>query len=207
MTAMVKETFYSLVQKYTTDEAHPGVCWQELHQLYTAPSRYYQTLEHVAYMLQQLIPVASQVQNWDALLFSVYYHDSIYKIPGSQNEEKSAQLFQKRISPTTFQHIEHVKQQILSTKTHVKSTDTDTNLLLDADLSILGENENTYNTYRLHIRKEYHIYPDMIYNRERIKILKRLLARETIYKTDDFKEKFEEKARQNIAMELLLLKK
>lgn len=60
--------------------------------------------------------------------------------------------------------ITRCKAQILATKTHVKSTENDTNYFTDADLSVLGATWEIYTNYYQGVRKEYSIYPDIIYN-------------------------------------------
>ena len=94
---------------------------------------------------------------------------------------------------------------ILATKKHLWNEDNDLNLFTDADLSILGADWNDYETYLKQIRKEYTIYPDIIYNSGRKKVLQHFLSMETIYKTEYFYKKFETKARQNLQGELKLL--
>jgi len=81
----------------------------------------------------------------------------------------------------------------------------DTNYLLDADLSVLGKDFETYLKYTQNIRKEYSIYPDFLYKPGRKKVLKHFLELESIFKTEYFKEKYEARAKENIAKELQLL--
>ncbi len=47
----------------------------------------------------------------------------------------------------------------------------DINYLLDADLSVLGKDRETYLVYTQMIRKEYSIYPDFLYKPGRKKFL------------------------------------
>ena len=86
-----------------------------------------------------------------------------------------------------------------------KSEDYDTNFLLDADLAILGQDRKIYENYIQHIRKEYSIYPDFMYKPGRKKVLIHFLEFEEIFKTDYFKVKYEEKARENIQKELEII--
>ena len=87
--------------------------------------------------------------------------------------------------------VELCKNQILATKSHIKSTDRDTNYLTDADLSVLGQNWQTYSLYYKNVRKEYSIYPDFVYNPGRKKVLNHFLSMDKIFKTDFFYKKFE----------------
>ncbi len=101
--------------------------------------------------------------------------------------------------------VSRVEAQILATKSHHKSDDTDTNYLLDADLSILGKDSADYFDYTRKIRKEYALYPDILYKPGRKKVLKHFLELESIFKTEDFRDKYEQQARENLAAELNLL--
>jgi predicted metal-dependent HD superfamily phosphohydrolase len=95
--------------------------------------------------------------------------------------------------------------QVLATKGHTISKDNDTNLFTDADLSILGKDPVTYQTYASQIRKEYSIYPTLIYNPGRKKVLNHFLAMDRIFKTDHFYSRYEAAARKNIGDELRVL--
>ena len=82
------------------------------------------------------------------------------------------------------------------------SDDNDTNILLDIDLSILGENPMKYKEYCENIRKEYQIYPDFIYRKGRQKVLENILKLDSIYKTEFFKQEYESQAKENLTLEL-----
>ena len=69
---------------------------------------------------------------------------------------------------------------------------------MDIDLSILGEDKNTYEKYEENIRKEYIHVPKAMYKLGRKKLLKKFLAQERLFQTDIFFEKYEEQARVNI---------
>lgn len=76
---------------------------------------------------------------------------------------------------------------------------------MDLDLSILGKSKVEYENYYKNVRKEYKIYPDFMYNKGRIKALKSILESDKIFKTDFFIHKYEEKARENINLEIEIL--
>jgi predicted metal-dependent HD superfamily phosphohydrolase len=122
----------------------------------------------------------------------------------SDNEEKSAGVAESRMKQVSVPEsiIKNCKEQILATKKHLDNSDTDTNYFTDADLSILGQDWNMYSEYYRNVRKEYSIYPDLIYNPGRKKVLKHFLDMERIFKTEYFYSKFEQQAKINIQMEL-----
>ncbi len=81
----------------------------------------------------------------------------------------------------------------------------DINYLLDADLSVLGKDRETYLVYTQMIRKEYSIYPDFLYKPGRKKVLRHFLELENIFKTEYFRDQYETQAKENIETELRLL--
>ena len=162
---MVAETFTSLMSRYTQDRAVSKKFYSELVTSYSEKGRHYHNLNHLESLLQQILPIADQLRDLDTVLFALYYHDAVYHVLRKDNEERSARLAQKRLTILNFDsnRIEICKQHILATKTHGLSNDSDTNFFVDADLSILGQDSLTYKRYAEGVRKEYSIYPDIIY--------------------------------------------
>ena len=84
---------------------------------------------------------------------------------------------------------------VMENFSHIEHQDCDTSYisdyLLDLDLSILGKNPEEYRRYCDNIRKEYSIYPDFIYRKGRRKVLQNILELDSIYKTDFFKQAYE----------------
>ena len=56
-----------------------------------------------------------------------------------------------------------------------------------------------YDQFERNIRKEYRFVPAFIYRKKRKQLLQGFLAQDSIYYLDDFKSKYEEQARDNIA--------
>jgi predicted metal-dependent HD superfamily phosphohydrolase len=200
----IAETFKSLVTRYNNNPQHAGKLWEELVKNYSESSRYYHTLDHLQQLLKQILPYKDQISDFDAVLFALYYHDVVYNIFRKDNEEASAVLAEKRLITLNVpkERIEVCKRHILATKAHISSDDADTNLFTDADLSILGADWNTYQTYHQQVRKEYSVYPDLLYKPGRKKVLKHFLGMEKIFKTEPFITKYEHQARINLEREL-----
>lgn len=204
---MLKETFIELLTNYTDNSRLINELWIEVEENYSNKKRYYHTLQHLHHLLIQLIEVKNEMQNWETSLFTLYYHDIIYNSLKSDNEEKSAELAEKRMSQieVSIDKIELCKKQILATKSHVRSAENDTNYFTDADLSVLGQPWDIYTMYYKNVRKEYSIYPSLVYNSGRKKVLNHFLSMNRIFKTDFFYNKFETQAKQNLQKELELL--
>ena len=201
---MLKETFIELLTKYTDNDSLKKELWTEIEKNYSSKKRHYHTLEHLDNLLSQLTDVKSEIQNWEIILFTLFYHDIIYNSIKSDNEEKSAEFTENRMKQISVSNdkIELCKEQILATKSHIKSTDSDTNYFTDADLSVLGQNWETYLLYCKNVRKEYSIYPTLVYNPGRKKVLNHFLSMDRIFKTDFFYNKFEIQAKQNLQQEI-----
>jgi predicted metal-dependent HD superfamily phosphohydrolase len=204
---MLKETFLTLVCKYCSDEVIINDLWNEIVYCYSKRKRHYHTLAHVENVLKQLEAIKQYIEDWDTILFTLFYHDIIYSSLKKDNEEKSALLAEKRMIQLGVSSIsiDKCKNQIIATKQHLHHTDSDTNYFTDADLSILGADWEIYFKYLNDVRKEYVIYPNLIYNPGRKKVLQYFLAMERIYKTDYFFYNFEEQAKLNMLKEMELL--
>lgn len=204
---MLKETFIELLTNYTDNHRLTDKLWTEISKNYSSKKRHYHTLQHLDGLLTQLTAIKDKIQNWDIILFTLYYHDIIYNPLKSDNEEKSAELAEKHLKQISVSSdkIELCKKQILATKSHLKSTDSDTNYFTDADLSVLGQDWEIYSLYYKNVRKEYSIYPDFMYNSGRKKVLTHFLTMGRIFKTDFFYDKFEMRAKRNLAHELSIL--
>lgn len=201
---MIKNIFTDLIRSYTYDKHVVEELWAEIEKSYTGKKRHYHTLPHLENLLDQLAVYKEQFTDWDAMLFAVFYHDAVYNALKKDNEEKSALLAEKRMHSLTVPSatIERCRKMILSTKSHQPSSDYDTNFFTDADLSILGQDWNSYLNYCQQVRKEYSIFPDLIYNPGRKKALAHFLGMERIFKTEAFYEKYEVNAKENIAREI-----
>ncbi len=198
----LKERYLNLVKPY--EETDISSLWLEVENNYSQKSRHYHNLQHIDALINHLEPVAAKLDDWELIQFSVFYHDIIYKPTKSNNEEKSAELAVKRLTQlgVSTSRIEKCKQQIIATKEHKSNQSGDTAYLLDADLSILGAPVEQYLEYTKKIRKEYGIYPDLIYKPGRKKVVQHFLNMASIFKTKYFQDQFEKQAKKNLQQEL-----
>lgn len=147
----------------------------------------------------------------DTLIAAWLFHDVIYDLSSSTNEEDSANFFEKSNHEQKFgfdnDEVLKIKNIILSTKTH-ESDDPITQILLDIDMMSLSFEWENFLIHRNKVKEEY----SAIYTDEEIKngtisfIEKTLLNKENIIKTDIFKERFNHIAISNLERYLLILK-
>ena len=207
MDSPLKPIFITLTALYTSNTALAEKLWQEIETMYTGKSRYYHTLAHLENLLIVLEDVKANIKDWETVLFAIFYHDIVYKATSKSNEEDSAGIASKRLGELGFpkDRTEKCVSLILATKAHTTGRDTDTDYFTDADLSILGQTQDTYLQYAKQVRKEFSIYPDLLYNPGRKKVLNHFLNMERIFKTQYFFDKFEKQARENLMNELKAL--
>lgn len=201
---LLKDTFTTLLQSYIQDAGVMEQYWLEIEKAYSGKKRHYHNLTHLEHLGQHLLSIQTEIQDWDTLLFSLFYHDVVYNVRRQDNEEKSAELAHQRLQALNYPPvgIEKCVAQILATKSHTLNPDLDTNLFTDADLAILGQAWPTYHTYTQQIRREYAIYPDLLYKPGRKKVLQHFLNMESIFKTTHFYDLYEQNARANLSREM-----
>ena len=205
---MPRNAFNNLLRKYTDDLSLITELWTEVEKAYTHKKRHYHTLGHLEHLLVQLSDVKQIVREWDAMLFSLFYHDIVYDVLRTDNEQKSAEFASKAMVRLAVDAniMALAEQTILATAKHEVSANEDVNIFTDADLSALGQPWELYSVYSKNIRKEYSIYPDLVYKPGRKKVLKHFLEMERIFKTGHFSKLYEEQARHNMRRELEMLK-
>ncbi|WP_026705077.1 HD domain-containing protein [Flavobacterium soli] len=179
--------------------------WQTLEKAYSKKSRHYHNLTHLEEMIACFDTYKNQLQFPDEVLYSIFYHDIIYKSTRKDNELKSAELAVALLPDNTAINSRIVFDMILATKDHSSKGVEDEKWLIDFDLRILAKDWEDYKIYFNQIRKEYSIYPDFLYNPGRKKALEHFLEKDFIYQTETFRELFEAKARQNIQKEIAQL--
>jgi len=205
---VIRQTFIETVSHYSHDEVLVNSLWSEIEKNYSSKSRHYHNLNHLDFLLQELAEVKSHLLDWDTIIFAIVYHDLIYHALKKNNEEKSAEIASERLDKIGYAKgkINLCVQMIQATSKHSLSTYQDINFFTDADLAILGKDESTYRKYTAGVRKEYSVYPDIIYRPGRRQVLQHFLEMEKIFKTQPFFDKYEKQARNNLQIEMLQLK-
>jgi len=200
---MIKEEFLKSAISYDSTEANTSLLWHEIEKHYSARGRHYHTMVHLENLTSELLAVQNRFKEWNVTVFAIVYHDIVYNASKGNNEEKSAALALKRMTSLSVpkESIAQCEKFILATKRH-EPADDETNLVTDADLSILGSDPDSYALYTRQVRKEYSIYPDLLYKPGRKKVLLHFLGMKEIYKSAYFRDKYEIAARRNLEEEV-----
>ncbi|MBF7090798.1 hypothetical protein IUY40_04505 [Flavobacterium sp. ALJ2] len=181
--------------------------WLELETAYSKKSRHYHNLTHISDMIDCYETYLEKLQFPNEILYAIFYHDYIYNSRKKDNELKSAQYALSILPKNTAFNKQLVFDAICATQQHQHNAIEDINWLIDFDLKILARDWTAYKTYFKLIRKEYSIYPDFLYNPGRIKALNHFLENDFIFKTEEFRNLHEEKARENIKLEIDFISK
>ncbi len=178
--------------------------WKTIAEKYNNKKRHYHTLQHLT-EVYSLLHEYYQGSIPSTTILSLFYHDFEYNTLRGDNEIRSAVCAKNRLEQWNVQDeaIHKIYSMIVSTQTHqTKLEDEEVKIFLDADMAILGADEDTYSDYLQKVRREFSIYPDLLYNRGRKQFLKKTLKAQSIFLTEYFRNKFEKQARINLQNEI-----
>jgi predicted metal-dependent HD superfamily phosphohydrolase len=174
---------------------------------HSEPHRAYHTLDHISHCLAELDRGRETAKNPDAIELALWFHDAIYDTHARDNELRSAELLRAtaKSQGVNGETADLAAEFILAT-THARiPEDPDAQLLVDIDLSILGESAERFDEYERQIRHEYAWVPEDVFRHTRAAILKSFLDRDHIYSTAPFRGSHEQQARRNLARSILQL--
>jgi len=186
-------------------EPDAAAVFQDLSRRYSEPGRAYHNLEHVAAMLETVSAFGDALHDDTAICLAVWFHDANYDARRPDNEERSAVLAAAALgrggaSPAL---VSAVGRLILATKTHrAAPDDTDCQILLDADLAVLGSGAASYDRYARAIREEYAWVPEADWRAGRRRVLEGFLGRDRLYHTAALFQRCEQAARANLRREI-----
>ena len=167
---------------------------------YSEPQRHYHTLQHLGECLAMFDEVRGLAQRPHEVELALWFHDAIYEVKRSDNEERSAdwaraELLQADVDANSADRVHALIMATLHTAVPVLA---DEQLLVDIDLSILGAETERFAEYELQIRQEYAFVPKWLFRRKRRAILQGFLDRPAIYSTAHFCAMLEQRARENL---------
>ncbi|MFM9988020.1 hypothetical protein [Flavobacterium sp.] len=202
---MLQNKYTELLLKIGFTENTIESNWSDLVKAYSSKSRHYHNLNHLEEMIALFDSYKSELQFPNEVLYSIFYHDYIYKATRKDNELKSAEFALSIFPENTKLDKQLVFDMICATQLHQQNEIKDINWLIDFDLKILSKDWEDYKTYFQQIRKEYKVYPNVLYKPGRKKALEHFLKNEFIFQTSEFRNKYEAQARENIKQEIIFL--
>jgi predicted metal-dependent HD superfamily phosphohydrolase len=168
---------------------------------YAERHRAYHTERHIDECLALLDEVSALAAEPSEVECALWFHDAVYKPMSGNNESRSAdwagEFLQKQ--GVSAARIERVRLHILATR-HVSSVSADdSGLVVDIDLAILGSLPERYEKFERDVRCEYRWVPEVVYRRKRAEVLMSFQNRPRIYHFEPLADRFEARARRNIA--------
>jgi len=204
----LQRSWEQLLQTFGIEQVKAQITFTTLADAYSSPGRIYHTLDHIQEVLEWIDRLCNYATDLPAIQLAAWFHDSIYDPHATDNEERSALYAQSFLSSLAIpsETIQAASQMILSTKTHrTEESQRDCQILLDADLAVLGAPVERYDTYAQAIRQEYDWVPETSYRAGRVQVLQIFLQRARIYWTAPLYADLEEQARENIRREIVSL--
>jgi predicted metal-dependent HD superfamily phosphohydrolase len=203
--AFLREQWNDAIERFVAEPREVTAVFDLLVERYSEKGRVYHNLSHVSALLAQAAELRTELKDYDAVRFAIWFHDAIYNTHKTDNEDKSAEWARSALVNLSVpaSTAERVREMILATKDHrALQLSRDALLFLDLDLAILGASSDVYQHYRRAIREEYSWVPRMLYRRARKKILTSFLDRGAIYFSERMSSRLETQARRNIQAEL-----
>jgi len=191
---------------WTAHVSHDTTLFERLVARHRERQRRYHRIEHVEAVLAHVDELATteSIVDRGAIVAAALYHDAIYEAQHPANERASARLARRDLTELGWgaDRIERVGLMIEGTKAHLDPSDADTAVLFDADLAILGTDNDAYQVYVGRVRDEYGHLDDAEWSAGRSAVLTAFLTRPQIYATASGRERWEATARANITAEL-----
>jgi predicted metal-dependent HD superfamily phosphohydrolase len=175
---------------------------------YGEPHRRYHTVRHLREVLAIVDELAAEADDPDAVRLAAWFHDAVYAIGSASNERDSAQLAEQVLEGlgTPAARICETARLVLLTASHrPERGDRNAAVLCDADLAILGAPPERYLEYAAEVRQEYAAVPDEAFRRGRAEVLRSLRDAPALFHTALARERYEERARANLAAEIAAL--
>jgi predicted metal-dependent HD superfamily phosphohydrolase len=195
------------------DEQVARAAGAELVTRYAEPHRRYHDSAHVRAVLRDSAALAvelglSAVER-AVLAVAAGAHDVVYDGQPGEDERRSAAWAREWLvrAGVDEPHVARVEALVLATLSHAApSGDLTALALLDADLAILGADQEAYDRYRAAVRAEYAAFDEETWRAGRAAVMSGLLARHPLYVTTAARDRWEAAAKANIARELDSLK-
>lgn len=191
----------------------PTPMLSELEAAYATPQRAYHNFGHVQEVLHRFAEVTAG-PGWTQpaeVYLAVLYHDAIYEAGRKDNEARSADLAMAGIAhwlPEQGVDTLRVAELIDLTARHGRLSPADfgedgfsldARHFLDCDMAILGAEPAVFDAYDAGIAEEYRGHlPGFLFRLNRKRFLKGLLARDRIYLSDWFHQRYDAPARANL---------
>jgi predicted metal-dependent HD superfamily phosphohydrolase len=168
---------------------------------YAEPQRVYHDGRHLLDVLEAVDALGALADDPATVKLAGWFHDAVYEVGAEDNEERSALLAEHRLQGRVPDPAA-VGRLVRTTATHDPGGDRNAMVLCDADLAVLGAPSDRYAAYAEEIRREHATVPAAVFGPARAAVLRGLMERPYLYRTEPARERWERQARLNIAHEV-----
>jgi predicted metal-dependent HD superfamily phosphohydrolase len=167
---------------------------------WSARSRHYHSLSHLEACLREFDAFRSCASQPGEVEMALWFHDAVYRTYSNRNEARSAEWAMEYLAERGVQSasVNRIRDYILATQHAAGDLVGDAALVVDIDLSILGQSFELYEAFERNVRKEYWWVSKRRYARGRTAVLQSFLSRPVIYATAALRERYEATARTNL---------
>ncbi len=179
----------------------------DLLERWNEPQRRYHNETHLRTVLHAVDALEADGESFDgtAVRLAAWFHSAVFDPTESENNEKSAVWTERVLDPAA--PVEEVARLVRLMGGHrVEAGDLNGSVLSDADLSVLGADPETYDSYTLDVRHEFAHVPGERFVAGRIAALEGLLDRRSVFLTRAGRDAWEKQAHANLNRELGLLR-
>lgn len=167
---------------------------------YSEPYRKYHTVRHLDECFVKLEELRTEACHPEEVELALWFHDAVYDTKRQDNEARSAEWARAtaRVANLPTAIADRIYSLVMATCHDAVPNEPDEKVLVDVDLSILGETPDRFDEYEDQVREEYSWVPAVVFWAKRREILRGFLARASIFNTRQFIEAYEARARANL---------
>lgn len=167
---------------------------------YQEPHRHYHTLAHIQQCLLEFAAIRDLADHADSAEMAIWFHDAVYDPQAGDNERRSADLATVVLDvggfPDAF--IERVAELIMATRHAEAPTCNDAALVVEVDLTVLGQPEAAFDEYERQVRREYAWVDDASFAAGRATVLEAFLRQPVLFRVHSLHDAYEAAARANL---------
>ncbi|MFK0008049.1 DUF4031 domain-containing protein [Paenarthrobacter sp. NPDC090520] len=177
----------------------------ELLERWGEATRKYHGRTHLLAVLEALDTLTDPALPARTVALAAWFHDAVYEGVAGQDEEESARLAEDRLTAAGLAPVDVAEVARLVRLTDKHSPEPGDHagaLLCDADLSVLGGDEQSYARYVAAVREDYAHVSDADFAKGRAAVVRHLLGLDPLFHGDRAKALWLDAARRNLTAEL-----
>ncbi|WP_026543474.1 DUF4031 domain-containing protein [Paenarthrobacter nicotinovorans] len=177
----------------------------ELLERWGEDGRKYHSRTHLLAVLEALDLLTEPAVPARTVSLAAWFHDAVYEGVAGQDEEDSAVLAEDRLTAAGLSpdDVAEVARLVRLTSNHSPEADDHAGALLcDADLSVLGGDQQAYARYLAAVREDYAHVSDDDFAKGRAAVVRHLLDLEPLFHGERAKGLWLDAARRNLTAEL-----